>query len=80
MKLIEAGWSNLVEAPLTATSVSTTATLFCPADSQYIDSSLNLSTATTATKACPQQPKYPLDNGKFFSATDEKIKNSHEIW
>ena len=57
MKLLEAGWPNLVEAPLTATSVSTTATLFCPPDSLYIYSYLNLSTTERLTKACLQQPK-----------------------
>ena len=53
MKLLEAGWPNLVEAPLTATSVSTTATLFCPPDSPYIDSYLNLSTTERPLKHVP---------------------------
>ena len=53
MKLLEAGWPNLVEAPLTATSVSTTATLFCPTDSLGIYSSLNLSTTERPLKRVP---------------------------
>ena len=38
-----------------------------------------LSTTAMATRARPQLPKHPLDNGQFFSATDEKVENGYEI-
>ena len=60
MKLIEAGWSNLVEAPLTAT-------LFCPPDSPYIDSYLNLSTTERPLKRVPNSQNNLSITASFFS-------------
>ena len=47
--------------------LSTMATLLCPGGQSIGWLLFNLSTTATATKALPQLPKYPLDNGQFFS-------------
>ena len=72
-----------VEPPLKATSTQRSL-YFVPADSPHIYSYLNLS--TTATSLQQQRPlthvpncENNLDNGQFFPATDEKVKNGHEL-
>lgn len=59
--------------------LSTMATLLCPGGQSIGWLLFNLSSTATATKARPQLPKYPLDNGQFFSDW-RKVKNGHDIW
>ena len=61
--------------------LSVKATLyFVPADSPYIYSHSSLSTTATATNACPRLLKHLSPTASFFfSATDEKVMNGHEL-
>ena len=58
-------------SPLPATSLQLPL-FFCPADSLYIGSNLNLSTTATSTALRPQLPKKPLHKGQFFQQLTNK--------
>ena len=66
-----------VEPPLKATSTQRPL-YFVPADSPHIYSYLNPSTTATATNACPNY-RNNFRQRPVFSATDEKVKNGHEL-
>ena len=74
MKLLEAGWPNLVEPPLTATGSLQRPLYFVSADSPYCLLLFKPLCNGTATKACPQLPKWPLDNGQFFPRLMKKSR------